>query len=136
MTLFQEYLEKASQNQYAVATENGINIDLGKHAQERSHERLLLSKEKLIEIGKKIANVFNKSNPDGLFGFYSQSEHVSGIFRYNKAEKIIKFITIFPNKRVHFFNNIEGAIVFNESSNGKIIEGIPYDESIQDIIYI
>lgn len=136
-TKFEEYLEEAAANdKYIVATEHGIGIDLGKHAQKRGDSRLHIDKDILINIGKKLADVFDQSKPDGLFGFYSRSEHVSGIFRFFKSNKIIKFITIFPNKKVQFFNNIDGAIVFNESHDGSLVEGIPLDEVIVDLIEI
>jgi len=135
-TRFEEYLEETSSDKYVVATEHGISIDLGKHAKKQGSMRLGTTKDQLIAIGKKIAGVFDKSKPDGLFGFYSQNEHISGIFRFFKGEMIIKFITIFPNKKVQYFNNIDGAIVFNESHDGSLVEAIPIDESIIDVIEI
>ena len=138
MTRFEEYLEESLTDKYVVATENGIDIDLGKHAKIQGDHRHVASPDDLLDIGKKIARVFDQSKPDGLFGFYSQQEHISGIFRFfkNKGSKMIKFITIVPNKKVQFFNNIDGAVVFNESNDGMLIEGIPYDEKIIDVILI
>ncbi len=136
MTRFEEYLEESLSDKYVVATEHGINIDLGKHAKGRGTMRLGTSHEQLTAIGKKIANVFDKTKPDGLFGFYSHIEHISGIFRFFKGEMTIKFITVFPNKKVQYFNNIDGAIIFNESHDGMLVEGIPIEETIIDTIEV
>jgi hypothetical protein len=125
----QEYLEQF--NSYIVAKENEIGIDLGKHAKERGDERLAIDNNILTDIGRKIAKVFNKSNADGLFGFYSKTDHVSGIFRFFKNNPTIKFITIFPNKRVQFFNDIKGAIIFEgETESSTLVE------PLQDIIEV
>ena len=32
----------------------------------------------------------------------------------------MKFITVFPNKKVQFFNDIKGMVVFNEEYDGLI----------------
>lgn len=93
---------------------NNLGIDLGVHASDRADTRLSMSKDSLLNVAKKIARVFQKSNPDGLFGFYSKEQHVSGIFRFFKNSSKIKFVTIFPDKKVQFFNNINGMLVFNE----------------------
>lgn len=124
MKTLQYYLEiiESTDDKYVVDTVNDIKIDLGNHARNRGNSRLAIDSNILLEIGRKIAGVFNPQNPDGMFGFYLKDKHVSGIFRFFKNTNKIKFITIFPDKKIQFFNNIDGMLVFNEEVIQKYYE--------------
>jgi len=122
------YLEEVEKNEYSIKIAeviDDVGVDLGRHAKERTESRHGFDKNILIKIARKIIpQITDKGRyKNGEYGFVSQRDNMAGVFVINnnpssslidKLSRVIKFKTVFPKKNTLFFNDIKGAIVFNE----------------------